>query len=65
MRKKCAIRNILNLDCQVGKQKKNVKINIDELSLNDLELLRIRTKIGESFDADVKDICSNHRYNLI
>ena len=48
-----------------GKQKKNVKINIDELSLNDLELLRIRTKIGESFDTDVKDICSNHRYNLI
>ena len=54
MSKKCATGNILNLDCQVGKQKKNVKINTDELSLNDLELLRIRTKIGESFDTAVK-----------
>ena len=65
MNKKYSIGIILKLDCHVGKQKKNLMIDIEELPLHQLELLRIRTKIGGEFSEAVKDICGNHRYCFI
>ena len=62
MNKNCSVGTILKFDCHVGKQKKNLKIDVEELPLHELELLWIRTKIGEEFSEVVKDIYSNHRY---
>ena len=59
---KCSVGAILNLDCNVGKQKNNVMIDIDELPLRELELLRIRSNIGVEY---MNDICKNHRCKFI
>ena len=48
MNNKCLIGTIMKLDCHVGKQKKNLKIDVEELPLHKLELLRIRKKLEES-----------------
>ena len=63
MNKNCSVGTILKFDCHFGKQKKNLKIDVEELPLHELELLWIRTKIGEEFSEVVKDIYSNHRYH--
>ena len=63
--KKYSIGTILKLDCHVGKQKKNLKVDVEELPLHQLELLRLRTNIGGEFSEVVKNICSNHRYCFI
>ena len=65
IKNKCSIGTIPKLDCHVGKQKKNLKTDVEELSLHELESLTIRTKIGGEFSEVVKDKCSNHRYCFI
>ena len=47
MEKKCSIGTILNLNCNVCENRKNFKIDVEDLFLLEYELLKIRTKIKD------------------
>ena len=45
MEGKCSIGTILNLNCNVCENRKDFKIDVEDLSLLEYESLKIRTKI--------------------
>ena len=47
MEQKCSIGTILNLNCNVRKNRKNFQIDVEDLSLLEYKLLKIRTKIKD------------------
>ena len=59
----CSVGSILNLECGTGKNNSYFKIDIDELPLGQVELLRIRSKID--YFADVVDLCPRHKFQFI
>ena len=44
MEEKCSIGTILNLNCNICENRKNFKIDVEDLSLLEYWLLKIRTK---------------------
>ena len=52
----CSIGKLLKSSCHAGRRRKFFKIEID-IPIQEIELLRIRTKI-EKFD--VVDVCNHH-----
>ena len=55
MGNKCSIGSVLNSDCDNGKSRSYHKTEVDDLSLEETEFLRLRTNILH-FDK-VADIC--------
>ena len=47
MEEKCSIGTILVLNCNVCENRKNFKIDVEDLSLLEFELLKIRIKIKD------------------
>ena len=59
MEEKCSIGIILNLNCNVRENRKNFKIDVEDLSLLQYELLKIRAKIKD-FNT-VENVCKYHK----
>ena len=47
MKQKCSIGTILNLHWNIYENRKNFKIDVEDLSLLEYKLLKIRTKIKD------------------
>ena len=63
MEEKCSIGTILNLNCNVRENRKNFKIDVEDLSLLEYKLLKIRTKIKD-FNT-VENICKYHKTQFV
>ena len=63
MEKKCSIGTILNLNCNVCENRKNFKIDVEDLFLLEYELLKIRTKIKD-FNT-VENVCKYHKTQFV
>jgi len=48
MEEKCSVGKILDLNCKIGKYRSINKTELDDLSFNDVELLKLRSKIYRS-----------------
>ena len=59
MEEKCSIGTILSLNCNVRENRKNFKIDVEDLSLLEYKLLKITTKIKD-FNT-VENICKYHK----
>ena len=59
MEEKCSIGTILNLNCNIQENRKNIKIDAEDLSLLEYELLKIRTKI--KYFNTVENVCKYHK----
>ena len=60
---KCLVGFVLDLNCGAGKKDVFMKIDIDDLPIGQVELLRLRSKIGTF--ADVADLCPKHKLHFI
>ena len=60
---KCSVGFTLALKCGAGKKDVFMKIDIDDLPIGQVELLRIRSKIGTF--ADIIDLCPKHKLQFI
>ena len=60
---KCSVGSILDLKCGAGKKDVFMKIDIDNLPIGQVELLRIRSKI-RAF-ADIVDLCPKQKLQCI
>ena len=63
MEEKCSIGIILNLNCNIRKNRKNFKIDVEDLSLLECELLKIITKI-EDFNT-VENVCKYYKTQFL
>ena len=63
MEQKCSIGTILNLNCNVRKNRKNFQIDVEDLSLLEYKLLKIRTKIID-FNT-VENVCKYHKTQFV
>ena len=63
MEEKCSIGTVLNSNCNIRENRKNSKINVEDLSLSDYELLKIRTKINDF--SIVENVCKYHRTQFV
>lgn len=57
----CSIGQQLNLYCHAGRKRKFVITNADDIPINDIQLLKIRTKINE----EIFDVCHHHTDQFI
>ena len=63
MEEKCSISTMLNLNCNVRENRKNFKIDVDDLSLLEYELLKVRTKIKD-FNT-LENVCKYHKTQFV
>ena len=63
MEEKCSFGSILDLNCTVRQGRKNFIIDIDDLTLWESELLKIRSKIS-NFNT-VKNVCKYHKIQFV
>ena len=63
MEEKCSIGTTLNLNRNVRENRKDFKIDVEDLSLLEYELLKIRTKI-EEFNT-VGNVCKYHKTQFV
>ena len=63
MDENCSIGTILNLNCNVCENRKNFKIYVEDLSLLECELLKIRTKIKD-FSTE-ENVCKYHKTQFV
>ena len=63
MEEKCSIGTILNLNCNVRENRKNLKIDVEDLFLLEYELLKIRTKI--KYFHIVENVCKYHKIQFV
>ena len=63
MEEKCSIGTILNLNCNVCENRKDFKIDVEDLSLLEYRLLKIRTKIKD-FDT-LENVCKYHKTQFV
>ena len=63
MGEKCSIGTILNLNCNVCENRKNFKIDVEDLSLLEYELWKIRTKIKDL--NTVVSVCMYHKIQFV
>ena len=63
MEEKYSIGTILNLNRNVRENRKDFKIDVEDLSLLEYELLKIRTKI-EEFNT-VENVCKYHKTQFV
>ena len=63
MEEKCSIGTILNLNYDVCENRKDFKIDVEDLSLLECELLKIRTKI-KNFNT-VENLCKYHKTQFV
>ena len=63
MGEKCSIGTILNLNCNVRENRKNFKIDVEDLSLLEYELWKIRTKIKDL--STVVNVCMYHKTQFV
>ena len=59
MEEKCSIGTILNLNCTICENRKNLKIDVDDLPLLEYKSLKIRSKIKD-FNT-VENACKYHK----
>ena len=62
MEEDCLIRIVLNLNCNVCENRKNLKIDVEDLSLLGYELLKSRTKIA---GFDIGKNVHNHKTQFL
>ena len=60
---KCSLGFILDLKCGAGKEDVFMKIDIDDLPIGQVELLRKKSEIGTF--ADIVDLCPKHKLQFI
>ena len=63
MEDKCSIGTILNLNRNVRENRKDFKIDVEDLSLLEYELLKIRTKIKVL--NTVENVCKYHKTQFV
>ena len=63
MEGKCSIGTILNLNCNICENRKDFKIDVEDLSLLEYESLKIRTKIKD-FNT-VENVCKYHKTKFV
>ena len=63
MEDKCSIGTVFNLNCNVRENRKNFKIDVEDLSLLEYELLKIRAKIKD-FNT-VENVCKYHKTQFV
>ena len=63
MEEKCSIGTILNLNCNICENRKNFKIDVEDLSLLEYWLLKIRTKINDF--KTVENVCKYHKTQFV
>ena len=59
MKQKCSIGIILIFNCNTHENRKNSKTDVEDLSLMEYKLLKIRTKIKDFNTA--KNVCKYHK----
>ena len=54
---------ILKLSCKTGRQRKLFKIDVDDIPIQEIEILKVRTKIGGLHS--ISDVCNHHMNQFV
>ena len=63
MENTCSIGKIIQLKCYAGKYRSFYKFDIEDLSLQEVELIRVRAKVN-SFDSIIDDCTRKLKYSI-